>query len=134
MLTGGRVWASVLHNSQIGLVLVRSGDTAEVASVLENQMLPAIPLSSASREVKERIKKEMEAYPGIPMGVIGTRMMKLSNGEWALYSFGAAQMGAGGGQDTMSRRKNTASSSKASSEALAELSRFSGMKVNWDEE
>ena len=130
MLTGGRVWASMLHNSQIGLVLVRSGDTAEVASVLENQMLPAIPLSSASREVKERIKKEMEAYPGMPMGVIGTRMMKLSNGEWALYSFGAAQMGAGGGQDTMSRRKNTSASSKASSEAIAELSRFSGMKVN----
>ena len=133
ILTGGRVWLSVLHNNQIGLVLVRSGDTAEVASVLENQMLPASPLSSASREVKERIKKEMEAYPGIPMGVIGTRMMKLSNGEWALYSFGAAQMGAGGGQDTMSRLKNTAASSKASSEALAELSRFSGMKVNWDE-
>ena len=133
ILTGGRVWLSVLHNNQIGLVLVRSGDTAEVASDLENQELPSIPLSSASREVKERIAKEMEAYSGIPMGVIGTRMMRLSNGEWALYSFGAAQMAAGGGQDTMSRRKNTSSSNKASSEALAELSRFSGMKVNWDE-
>jgi hypothetical protein len=134
MMSGGRVWASMIHDGQIAVVLVRSGDTAEVASVLKNQKLPAIPLSSASREVKERIKKEMEAYPGIPMGLVGTRMMKLSNGEWALYSFGAAQMGAGGGQDTMSRRKNTATSSDASTEALAELSRFSGMKVNFDKD
>ena len=130
-LSGGRIWASYLHEGQLAVVLVRSGDTAEVAAVLKNQMAPANPNTAALREVSERIHKEMDAYPGMPMGIVGTRMMRLSNGEWALYAFGAAQEEKKP-TSSMGALKKSMSGNKANTQALAELSRFSGLMINKD--
>jgi len=129
-LSGGRVWASMLHEGMIGVVLVKSNDTSEVASVLKNQMEPSAPLKGAFAEVATKIKGEVANFPDIPLGLVGTRMMKLSNGEWALYSFGAAQVSSGGAQGFMDRAKKGAASSSATNASLAELSRFSGLMVD----
>jgi hypothetical protein len=129
-LSGGRVWASMLHEGYIGVVLVKSNDTSEVASVLKNQMEPSAPLEGAFAEVAEKIKGEVANFPDIPLGLVGTRMMKLSNGEWALYSFGAAQVSSGGAEGFMDRAKKGAASSSATIASFAELSRFSGLMVD----
>ena len=132
-LTGGRIWTSMMHNGEIAVVLLRSGDTAEVAAVLKDQLFPAKPLSSAFAEVRTRIVQEVADQPGLPMGIVGTRMMRLSNGEWALYAFGAAQLNEGAAT-TMDRRRNKFSANRASGASLSELSRFSGLMINFEQD
>ena len=131
-LSGGRIWATAMHENQIAVVLVRSDETAVVASVLKNQMAPANPLPSAFAEVRSRVLSEIENYPGIPMGIVGTRMMRLSNGEWAIYAFGAAQEEKKASPGGFGGLRKTLAANSGSNAALGELSRFSGMMVNAD--
>jgi len=130
VLSGGRVWASVLHGQQLGLVLLRSPDTSAIASVLKNQRKPSSINRAALNEVTEAIENEISDYGAtIPYGVVGTRMKKLSNGEWSIYSYGAYQTLSEGG-DFMSAVMMSSDASSAAEEARAELSRFSQLSLS----
>lgn len=132
VLSGGRVWATVVHKDKLGLILVRSSETAEVASVLKNQLEPASINMQAIPELLERINTELAQYEGIPQGVVGTRMLRLSNREWAIYAYGAAQtigQSGGGFMDSVMEGEDILN---AQQEAVAELSRFSGLSIDFN--
>jgi hypothetical protein len=120
VLSGGRVWQTVLHEDQIGVILVLNEDTSEVAYFLKNQLPPAQACRSAVFEVRNRIEKELQQQQGGLDGVIGARMMKLSNGEWAVYSYGTGQV-----QTSTSVAREAATVASAT-----ELSRFAELMVN----
>lgn len=133
LLSGGRIWATVIHKDKLGLILVRSSDTAEIASVLKNQLKPASVNTAALREVRDRIKQELSQFAGIPQGVVGTRMMRLSNREWAIYAYGAYQKVGQANSGFMDSVMDSQVMLSASSEAMSELSRFSGLTINFDD-
>lgn len=128
ILSGGRVWASFLHDNQVGVVLVKTDDSSELAYILENQIAPSQVLGTARQEVRERIMQELEMQPGIPEGIVGTRMMRLSNNEWAVYAFGAGQINQS--SSGMQGLANDMARSAAEQRATAELSRFSGLMID----
>lgn len=136
-VNGGRIWATVYHESEpgqgkIGVVLAKSNETSEVASILKEQLKPSSILESASMEIRDRVKSEVQQFPEFPYGLVGTRMMKLSNGEWALYAFGAVQDTSGAKSGFMGNLKSDMAKDGAEAQSEAELSRFSGMMVNAD--
>lgn len=132
VLSGGRIWATVVHKDKLGLILVRSSETAEVASVLKNQLEPASVNTKALPELRERINAELAQYEGIPQGVVGTRMVRLSNREWAIYAYGAAQTLGKSGGGFMESVIESEDMLNAQQEALSELSRFSGLAIDFE--
>ncbi|WP_159435533.1 hypothetical protein [Ectothiorhodosinus mongolicus] len=132
VLSGGRIWASILHNNTLGVILVRSPDSTEVAQVLQNQLAPARVLASAREEVRNRVAAELEQFgDDIPYGMVGTRMMRLSNSEWAIYAFGAAQVVSSGGSRFMDTITQDSQRQQSIARAQSELSRFSSLSISY---
>ena len=132
VLSGGRVWATVLHKGSLGLILLRSSETAAMASTLKNQVPPSTVNRNAFGEIKQNINEELSNFEGIPHGIVGTRMMRLSNGEWAIYAYGAAQtIRSSGGQGFMANIRRGAKAGNSLQQARAELSRYSSLVINY---
>jgi len=130
VLSGAGVYASALHNGQLAVVVKRSPTSSAVASTLLNQTMPNVINSNALGEVSDRIDLEFSRQTEVPQGLVGTRLMKLSNGEWALYAFGASQISVD--DSFMSGLSSLQDSQVASTRALAELTRFSEFTINFD--
>jgi hypothetical protein len=129
-LNGGRIWATVYHDGNVGVVVAKSSDSTVIATVLKEQLMPASINRGALLEIRNRVKDEVGRFPEFPFGLVGTRMMKLSNGEWALYSYGATQDTGNNSSGLMGNVASGMSKSGANQQALSELSRFSGLVVN----
>jgi hypothetical protein len=133
ILSGGRIWASVVHNNQLGIILMRSPDSSEVAKVLRNQLAPARIHASAADEVRSRVREELRQFDGkATFGNVGTRMMKLSNGEWAIYSFGASQVVSTGSGGFMAAVTQDSNRQQSIAEAQSELARFSSLSLTFN--
>ena len=133
VLSGGRVWASVLHKNQLGIILMRTPDSSEIAKVLQSQLEPAKVLKTAFDEVKNRVDDELSIYENnIPYGMVGTRMMRLSNSEWALYAFGASQVASSASSSVfMNSISQDTSRQQSIAEAQTELARFSSLSLDY---
>lgn len=131
-LNGGRIWATVYHDGKVGVVVAKSSETTEVAAVLKDQLTPASVNVSALSEVRQRVVEEVGQFPAFPFGLVGTRMMRLSNGEWALYSYGAMQDKGSSSSGFMSSIRSSNSRQGATQQAYSEMSRFSGLMINAD--
>ena len=133
-IRGGRILTSAMHEGEIGIVVAVSKETYEVASILENQYRPAQYNPKAKKEIRDWIKSQVENYPNIPHGLVGTRMKKLSNGEWAIIAFGAAQVNNAGSNSggLLGKVSKQNASGLAADRASAELARFSQMSVDFN--
>jgi hypothetical protein len=129
-LNGGRIWATVYHDGNVGVVVAKSSESTVIAAVLKEQFMPASINRGALLEIRNRVKEEVGKFPEFPFGLVGTRMMRLSNGEWALYSYGATQDTGNNSSGLMDNVASGMSKSGANQQALSELSRFSGLVVN----
>jgi len=130
ILSGGRVWASVIHNNQLGIILMRSSETAAVASVLKNQVSPASVNANALDELSKQVIKDLNKYPDFPQSLVGTRMKRLSNGEWAIYGYGATQTTVSS-DDFMAGLGAINDADQATANSLAELTRFSELNIDF---
>jgi len=130
VLSGGRVWASTISNNQLAIILMRSNDTAAVASSLKNQVSPSKVNINALEEISLKVENDLNRNPKIPQGVVGTRLKKLSNGEWAIYAFGASQT-TQSSDDFMAGLGSITDSDQASSNSLSELTRFSELNIDF---
>lgn len=130
VLSGGRVWASAISNGQLAIILMRSNETAAVASSLKNQVPPSNVNINALDELSLKIQNDLKLNPEIPQGLVGTRLKKLSNGEWAIYSFGASQT-TQSSDDFMSGLGGITDSDQATSNSLSELTRFSELNIDF---
>jgi hypothetical protein len=129
ILSGAGVFASAIHNDQLAVIVKRSPNSAAAASSLLNQTLPANVNDNALKEISEKVKLELSRQPDIPQGLVGTRLTKLSNGEWAIYAYGASQSDR---SDTfMSGLSDIQDTQVAQTRALAELARFSEFTVDF---
>ncbi len=133
-IRGGRILTSAMHDGEIGIVVAVSKETYEVASVLENQYRPAQFNPKAKKEIRDWIKSQVANYPNIPHGLVGTRMKKLSNGEWAIIAFGAAQVNNAGASSggLLGKMSKQNASGLAADRASAELARFAQLSVDFN--
>jgi hypothetical protein len=130
VLSGAGVFASAIHNDQLAGIIKRSPVSAAAASNLLNQNLPANVNDNALAEISEKVKLELKRQFDIPQGLVGTRLTKLTNGEWAIYAYGASQSDR---SDTfMPGLSDIQDTQVAQTRALSELARFSEFSVDFD--
>lgn len=129
---GARIVESVVHEGALGVVIAVSPDTAVVAGVLAAQNPASNPNPAAFNELKTWLDGQLNAQTGSVIGLVGTRMTLLSNGEWGLVGFGVAPASEVAGNSILGH--NRASNDRATSEnnAARELSRFAGMSIDFN--
>lgn len=135
VFTGTRVFQTVILDSQIGVVVGYSPDTAEVAAILANQNTAARPLPTAKQEVREWVESQVANQSGSKLGLFGSRMKRLSNGEWAVIGFAVAphfQTAESGG--ILDRQKNKSMRNQSKLSARSELSKFANLSITYSEE
>lgn len=127
---GSRVAQTVVHDGEIGVVIALSPETAAVAGVLASQRRAAAPLPSAGTEIMDWVTQQTAQQPGNLMGLVGSRMFKLSNGEWAVVGFGVAPADNGGLSGAMGKQKLSAQRKTAAIDAQRELARFANTSIS----
>lgn len=133
VISGGRILESVIHQNQLGIILVRAPEYTEMARALRLQNNPSRILNSAREEVRNRVKSELDTLESgdIP---VGTRMMRLSNNEWAIYGFGAMQVTTANSGSFMGSVQQNSDLQQSISSAQAELSRFSSLSIGFTDQ
>lgn len=107
---------------QIGVVIGYSPEISEVAAILASQNPAPVPIRSAKNEIRTWVEDQIAKQTGSKLGLLGTRMKRLSNGEWAIIGFSIAS--------TASR----VNSRVAKLGARVELARFANTSVAFSEE
>jgi hypothetical protein len=104
-----------------------------MARTLRLQNNPSRILNSAREEVRNRVKSKLDNLQAgdIPAG---TRMMRLSNNEWAIYAFGATQVTTANSGSFMGSVQQNSDRQQSISSAQAELSRFSSLSIGFTEQ
>jgi hypothetical protein len=129
ILSGAGVFASAIHNDQLAVIIKRTPNSAAAASSLLNQTLPTNINDKALSEISDKVKQELSRQPDVPQGLVGTRLTKLTNGEWAIYAYGASQSER---SDTfMSGLSDIQDTQVAQTRALSELARFAEFTVDF---
>jgi len=131
-LSGIRVFETFIKGNSIAVIIGNNPDTNQIAGALKQQRQPSKINLNVEQEVDSIVKKWIsdfeKAQQGPPFGLIGTRMKKLSNGEWLVVGIGVSQME--GGNDEMSAWSNTMSIEGAQTLALNELNRFAYSSIS----
>lgn len=134
VFSGARVIDTVIHEGRFGLILGVSNDTAEVAGMLAAQSPASNPNADAFKETQAWISGQLESQTGSVIGLLGTRMKRLSNGEWALVGFGVAPASKVSGSSVFQSNRSATDRSTAEAYAARELSRFASMSVDFRDE
>jgi hypothetical protein len=130
VFSGTRVIQTVVHDGSLGVVAGFSPETMDVARTLKNQNASTNPISTAKSEIRAWVNTQVEKQTGSKLGLVGARMKKLSNGEWAVIGFGLAEASkASGGSSVLARQKKQLQRKKGGLNSVAELSRFSGSSI-----
>lgn len=127
---GSRVVQTVIHDGEIGVVIALSPETARTAGVLAAQQPSTAPNPRAIHEVAEWVERQTGQQPGNLMGLVGSRMFKLSNDEWAVIGFGIAPADSGGFSGAMGKQKLSAQRKTAAIDAQRELARFANTTIS----
>ncbi|MBB3048876.1 hypothetical protein FHR99_003150 [Litorivivens lipolytica] len=128
--SGARIVQTAVHNGQMAVVVGLSPDTAEVAGVLSGQRGAAQTNPGARAEIAQWIQEQMSNQPGSMLGMVGTRMTKLSNGEWAVIGFGLAPASESGGSSILNSNRMQSERKMAENNAARELARFANMSLD----
>ena len=133
VLRGTRITHSYVTNDFLGLVMATSTDSVKMANDLREQRPTARTYLGALDEITLDVEAQLSEFEGSALDLVGTRMLELSNGEWALYAFGAAQISENSQGGFQASRQAEAAYQKAERDAMTELARFSGIMVTFDE-
>jgi hypothetical protein len=129
--SGARVVQTVLHNNYVGVVIAFSPDTSRVAGIITSQQPVSNPLVTARKEIIDWVNDQMASHTGSSLGLIGSRLFKLSNGEWAIVGFGVSSAADGAlsgsvlGQQKLITQRNAAQTA-----AARELARFANSTIS----
>ncbi len=135
VLTGTRVIKSAIHDGKIGVVVGYSSETAKASGILAAQNAASQPLPGARKEIGDWVKQQIAAQPGSTLGLAGTRMKKLSNGEWAIVGFSVApHFKAAESGGILERQKNDLMRTRAEQGAMTELAKFSSLSIAFSQE
>ncbi|CAA0117957.1 hypothetical protein [Zhongshania aliphaticivorans] len=127
--SGARIVQSVIHQGQLGVIIGLSSETAEVAGVLSSQQSSAKTNLGAKAEIQQWVRNQLDAQTGSVLGLVGSRMTKLSNGEWAVVGFGIAPASEPSASNVMNSSRIQSERKISETNAIRELARFSNMAV-----
>jgi len=131
-LSGIRVFETFIKGNTIAVIIGSNSETNQIAGALKQQRTPSKINLNVEQEVDDIVEKWLsefeKAQQGPPFGMIGTRMKKLSNGEWLVVGIGVAQMEEE--NDEMSAWSNSMSIEGAQTLALNELNRFAYASIS----
>ena len=127
--SGARIVQSVIHEGQIGVIIGLSSDTAEVAGILSSQQSSAKTNLAAKTEIQQWVRTQLAAQAGSVLGLVGSRMTKLSNGEWAVIGFGIAPASERTASNVMNSSRTQSERKISETNAIRELARFSNMAI-----
>tara|TARA_R110001592_G_scaffold1874_14_gene11430 strand:- start:15015 stop:16364 length:1350 start_codon:yes stop_codon:yes gene_type:complete len=127
--SGARIVQSVIHQGQLGIIIGLSAETAEVAGILSAQQSSATTNLGAKTEIQKWVRAQLDAQTGSVLGLVGSRMTKLSNGEWAIVGFGIAPASEPSSSNVMNSSRMQSERKISETNAIRELARFSNMAV-----